>query len=60
MGVVRRMNVHLPDSIVVQDLKGLHVTSVHIKGIGFVWHRNSPVNFCCEHDKEKSILMKYI
>jgi hypothetical protein len=34
MDVARRMHVHLPDRIVVQDLKGLHVTSVHTKGGG--------------------------
>jgi hypothetical protein len=34
MDVARRMHVHLPDRVVVQDLKGLHVTSVHNKGVG--------------------------
>lgn len=69
MDVARRMHVHLPDRIVVQDLKGMHVTSVHrmvgggdkqIYVIGFVWHTNSSVKFCCEHDKVKLVLMKYI
>jgi len=32
MDVVRRMHVHLPERIVVQDLKGLHVTSMRRKG----------------------------
>jgi hypothetical protein len=31
MDVARRMHVHLPDRIVVKDLKGLHDTSVHRK-----------------------------
>jgi len=34
MDVARRMHVHLPDHIVLQDLKGLHVISVHRKGGG--------------------------
>jgi len=32
MDMARRMHVLLPDRIVLQDLKGLHVTSVHRKG----------------------------
>jgi len=34
MDVARIMHVHLPDRIVLQDLKGLHVISVHRKGGG--------------------------
>jgi hypothetical protein len=34
MNVARRTHVHLPDRIVVKDLKGLHDTSVHRKGGG--------------------------
>jgi hypothetical protein len=34
MGMARRIHVHLPDSIIVQDLKGLHDTYVDIKDGG--------------------------